>query len=170
MNTRALLDGLKAGPAVLADFVSSIPQDRLKYRRGSAWTILEHVEHLAQTQEMLFGRLERFISEDRPVFVPFFPEDEPDGQEAGEPDGLRIDASAAPAATAAVERFRTWRGRQVALLENASDDVWRREAEHPEYERYGFSILVRHILLHDSFHMYRMEELWLTKDEYLTEL
>jgi len=27
--------------------------------------------------------------------------------------------------------------------------------------------LERHILMHDHWHMYRMEELWLTRDAYL---
>jgi hypothetical protein len=38
------------------------------------------------------------------------------------------------------------------------------------YAQYGFKILVRHILLQASFHLYRMEELWLARDEYLTEM
>ena len=47
---------------------------------------------------------------------------------------------------------------------------WEKTATHPEYEQYSLIILARHILMHDHWHMYRMEELWLTRDEYLTIL
>ena len=52
----------------------------------------------------------------------------------------------------------------------ADAGTWQKTATHPEYAQYSFYILVRHILMHDHWHMYRMEELWLTRDEYLTQL
>jgi len=45
-----------------------------------------------------------------------------------------------------------------------------KETSRPEYENYSLFILVRHILMHNHWHMYRMEELWLTRDAYLTKL
>ena len=44
---------------------------------------------------------------------------------------------------------------------------WTRKAKHKEYIEYTPYIMLRHILMHDHFHMYRIEELWLTTDEFL---
>jgi uncharacterized damage-inducible protein DinB len=156
-----LLDGLRRTPNVLAAFVRTIPEDRLDLRRGEGfWTIAEHVSHLAQVQPMLFERLQRFMNEDHPEFVPYIP-----GNVEEAPDTpLRMDI------VTAVEQFTERRNKQLALLEVADDNTWQKKATHPEYEHYSLYILVRHILMHDYWHMYRIEELWLTRDAYLTKL
>ena len=66
--------------------------------------------------------------------------------------------------------FVKWRERQLELIESCEPELWSKPANHPEYTLYTFEILVRHILLHDGFHMYRIEELWLAKDAYLTNM
>ena len=70
----------------------------------------------------------------------------------------------------ALESFKHHREKQLALLEKADASTWQKTATHPEYELYSMYILVRHILMHDHWHMFRMEELWLTRDAYLTKL
>lgn len=155
-----LIAGLRGTPTVLTGLVENISEERLHARRGEDfWTIAQHVAHLAEVQAMLTERLNRIIREDRPAFVPFFP-DESTGA-APEPE---MDVSEA------LEVFRLERSRQLALLEGLDKSAWSREAEHPEYDRYGLHILARHMLMHEYWHMYRIEELWLTKDEYLTRL
>ncbi|MGC8492043.1 MAG: DinB family protein [Syntrophobacteraceae bacterium] len=151
-----LLESLRRSPAIAAGLVKSIPADRMNLRRGQDfWTIAEHVSHLAQVQPMLLGRIERFIAEDHPEFVPFIPNDHDERTE------VQLDAPTA------LEQFSTYRGRQVALLRGVDEAAWNKTATHPEYEQYSLSILGRHILLHDFWHMYRIEELWLLKDAYL---
>ena len=157
----ALIKGLEITGPILADFVGSIPADKMNLRRGEGfWTIAEHISHLAQVQAMLLERLQRFMTEERPEFVPYIPDD--DTPAATQPLQLTADE--------ALEVFARDRGRQLALLAKADEAVWRKTAGHPEYELYSMHILVRHILMHDHWHMYRMEELWLTKDPYLTRL
>jgi uncharacterized damage-inducible protein DinB len=157
----ALLAGLRQTPAILSAFVADIPEDRRDRRRGDGfWTIAEHISHLAQVQPMLLERIERFIDEERPEFIPYIPgegEDEP-----ATPERM--------ASEAALSQFSATRERQLGLLEGAAEATWRKQAVHPEYDRYSFKILVRHILMHDHWHMYRMEELWLTKTPFLTRL
>lgn len=109
---------------------------------------------------MLLDRFQRFINEDHPGFVPYIPgngKDEPDT-----PPRMNM--------TAALEQFAQYRNKQLELLESANDIIWRRTATHPEYENYSLCILTRHTLMHDYWHMYRIEELWLTRDAYLTRL
>ena len=156
----ALVQGLKQGPVLLEDMVSGIGAEELQHRRREGfWSLYEHIEHLAVTQLMLFKRLERFGKEEHPEFVPYFPDKEESKEEKKPKPVADILAG-----------YRRWREKQVQLIEAGGDDLWSKTATHPEYEHYGFKILVRHILLHDSFHLYRMEELLLTRDEYLTEL
>jgi hypothetical protein len=153
----AILRGLEDSPAILAAMVREIPGDRLHVqRREGFWSLAEHVAHLAQVQPMLGERVRRILSEDNPEFVPFFPI--PD-ENAKRP--------AVPPVADSLERFRTGREAMLTLLKQAGPEDWLRPARHPEYERYGLAILARHILMHDFWHMYRMEEIWLTTEAYL---
>jgi hypothetical protein len=155
-----LIEGLKLGPKILRDFVTEIPEAKLHNRRGDGfWSLYQHVEHLAIVQLMLYKRLERFVKEERPEFVPYFPDKEKEKKERKSKPIAEI-----------VSSYTRWRDMQVKLIESGGGKLWEKTAIHPEYEQYGFKILVRHILLHDSFHLYRMEELLLSKDEYLTEM
>ena len=152
-----LLDGLERSSHILLEFVKTIPADKMNLRRGEGfWTIAEHVCHLAQVQPMLLERLQRFMDDDRPEFVPYIPGDE---EAEARPPQMEI--------YVALESFAHQRKKQLRLLEKAEDADWKKPATHPEYERYSLYILVRHILMHDYWHMYRMEELWLTRDTYL---
>ena len=156
-----LLESLRRSPSILSQFVRSIPEDRLDLRRGEGfWTIAEHVSHLAQVQPMLVKRIERFMTEDHPEFAPYIP-----SQGKDEPD-TPAPMSIAPA----LDQFARCRADQLLLLENRDEITWQKTATHPEYEAYSLYILTRHILMHDHWHMYRMEELWLTRDAYLTRL
>jgi len=155
-----LLKGLEHSGRILSGFVHGIPADKMNLRRGDGfWTIAEHVSHLAQAQPMLLERLQRFMKEDRPEFVPYIPAS---GEAEAQPQQMAVNE--------ALESFARHREQQLALLKKADEAVWRKTAVHPEYELYSMHILVRHILLHDYWHMYRMEELWLTRDAYLTKL
>jgi uncharacterized damage-inducible protein DinB len=160
-DIRDLLEGLKRTPKILSEFVKTIPEGKMDLRRGEGfWTVAEHVSHLVQVQPMLLDRCQRFINEDRPEFVPYIPasgKDEPDT-----PPRMNM--------TAALVQFAQYRNKQLELLESADDITWRKTATHPEYENYSLYILTRHTLMHDFWHMYRIEELWLTRDAYLTKL
>jgi uncharacterized damage-inducible protein DinB len=156
-----LLEGLRRTPNILSEFVKTIPEGKMDLRRGEGfWTVAEHVSHLAQAQPILLDRFQRFMNEDHPEFVPYIP-----GNGKDEPDTpFRMNM------TSALEQFAQYRNKQLELLESANDIIWRRTATHPEYENYSLYILTRHTLMHDYWHMYRIEELWLTRDAYLTRL
>jgi uncharacterized damage-inducible protein DinB len=160
-DARELIQGLQQTPRILSEFVHAIPAERLDLRRGEGfWTIAEHVAHLAQVQPMLLERMERFMTEDHPEFVPYFPGRT--GEEPATPARMSM--------ASALEQFGGCRDNQLRLLENADATTWKKTAVHPEYDAYSLYILARHVLMHDYWHMYRMEELWLTKDAYLTRL
>lgn len=159
-ETTAILDGLSASPAVFEGFLRAVPKDALGRKRGQGvWTVHRHAAHLAEVQPMGLDRLRRILSEDVAVFEPFIPgNDEP------------AETPPLPPVDEIIARFAAVREEQIWLLKGIAPEDWEKAAVHPEYDRYGLLIFARHILMHDHWHLYRMEELWLTKDEYLTEL
>jgi hypothetical protein len=68
-----------------------------------------------------------------------------------------------------LQRFCELRDEQIELLKNVTEDIWEKEGIHEEYKKYTFEILVRHATLHDSFHMWRMEELWIENENLIKE-
>ena len=153
-----ILTCLEKSPAIFANLAASIPEaDRKKRRVEGAWTVHEHVCHLTQVQPMLISRCRMFRDEARPVIRPFLP-----GKSDPEDDLMQMDWDGA------VADFPVLRREMLEVIASFDETVWSREASHPEYSRYTPYIFVRHVLMHDHCHMYRIEELWLTTDEYLT--
>lgn len=160
-DINTIMEGLGLTGTLLSEFVKSMPEAVLGRRRAEGfWTVADHVRHLADVQPMLFERLFRFKEEDRPVFKPHIP---------AEDEGLTADPPAFDM-DVILEKFNVWREKQIALMGSLREPVWDKTADHPEYTLYTPYILARHILMHDHWHMYRMEELWLTRDDYLTAL
>ena len=159
-SIKAVLHSLSDSIAIFEDFLHSIPQEVLDRNRGDGfWSLHEHANHLADVQPMLLDRMKRILNEDVPEFIPFIPEQD----EPAEETPLRT-------VDEIIKQFKTIREEQLKLLEDAGPEEWQRTANHPEYDQYGLFILARHVLMHDHWHLYRMEELWLTKDAYLTRL
>lgn len=158
MLKKDLITGLTNNKRILRQFVSAMQAEAIQRRIKDYWTIYEHLDHLVVTQRMLLGRIQQFLAEERPVMKPYVPEDKPEVENASK------------SATELVLEFEKLRDEQVALIKKANRTVWQKEGIHPEYRKYGFEILLRHVLLHDSFHMWRMEELWIEKEELIREL
>lgn len=148
---------LRTLPDVVEPWFRSIPVGRLDVRRTpDAWTLREHLYHVAAVQAMLLGRMTKLRDEAHAVITPYFPQNEP---------ALADRYSSVDAAFA---EYRARRLEQMALLEALSPEAWSRPAEHPEYEQYNLGLVVHHLIFHEYWHFYRTEELWLTKDGYLS--
>lgn len=152
------LIGLSNNKGILKQFVSVISENDIHRRIKNFWTIYEHIDHLVLTQKVLLGRIQQFIVEDKPIMKPYIPEKKP------------IVEDAKKTAKELVEEFIKLRDLQIGLIKKAKRNVWQKEGTHPEYSKYSLEILIRHILLHDSFHMWRIEELWIEKAELIQEL
>jgi hypothetical protein len=155
MKRTELIAGLQNNVAVLRGLVAAMDAQALERRIKDYWTVKEHLEHLVICQRMLLGRMEQFLVEGCPIMKPYIPGDAP---------------AAKKSVAEMLDEFESLREKQLALIEGASEAVWAKGATHSEYKEYGFEILVRHTLLHDSFHMCRMEELWIMKEELIKEL
>jgi uncharacterized damage-inducible protein DinB len=157
---KLLLQALGPTPHLLEDMIRRIPSSRLKARRAAkGWSIHTHACHLVGVQPMLYERLQRFTLEEHPTFTPYFPD------KAGEdPEGalLRLDLETS------LKAFHDYRRQLMHFAAGAPNAFWEQKATHPEYDEYTPLILLRHMLMHEHLHMYRIETLWLTRDEYLT--
>ena len=150
--------GLSNNKNIFKQLVSVINENDIHKRIKDFWTIYEHIDHLVVTQKMLLGRIQQFIVEDKPIMKPYIPEDKPTVENDKK------------SAKDLVEEFIKIRDLQIGLIKKTKRNVWHKEGIHPEYLKYSLEILIRHILLHDSFHMWRIEELWIEKEELIKEL
>lgn len=155
-ETKHIISCLAQTPEILSDFLSDIPiQIQCAQRRKNKWTIHEHACHICKAETMILKRLEVFYNNSHPVFKPYFP----DLQNSESLPDLILDEQ--------LLHFKQQRNQMIDLLKNFNEDIWNKSATHAEYHTYTAKILVRHTLMHDHFHMYRMEELWLTHENYL---
>lgn len=150
MIRSAYIASLKSYMAVLRNFVGRMSQEEIERRIDDFWTIYQHIEHLVESQRVLLGRMEQFIDEERPVIKPYTP----DGAES----------PTRPSIAVLLNEFDRLRRLQLKTIRKAGAGAWEKTGEHPEFKRYDFDILVRHAILHDGFHMWRMEELWIKKE------
>ena len=158
MIREVLMKALAANKEILRQFVESMSEKEIYRRIRNYWTIYEHLEHLVETQMVSLQRVELFIREERPVIVPFTP----DGNPAAKSGKKTVEEL--------LREFEGYRNRQIASITEADARVWEKSGSHDQYAKYGFEIFLRHTLLHDSFHMARMEQLWIMKEEYLRDL
>ena len=154
-NLVEILSCLEKTPDVLKELLAGVPGSLLKKRRiGNAWSIHEHACHIATGDQIgVLDRLEQFREEDCPEFVPLSGESFP-------PDHLlKMDLDQAMA------RFFSDRAELLRQARNMDATLWDKESNHPEYIRFTPYIMLRHRLMHDHLHLYRIEELWLTRNE-----
>lgn len=152
-----LLLSLEECLEIVPEFINTIPGSELNAkRRPDFWTIRHHVYHLADVQKLFHDRLVLFKNEKNPVIARYVP----GAHEEKKPGYASV--------THALAAYQELRRMQIDLLKTFGMADFLREGTHPEYKKYTPLILARHILSHDYWHLYRIEELWLTKDEYLS--
>jgi hypothetical protein len=152
-----ILSCLEKTPEILAGLLSQIPGEILKARRiENSWSIHEHACHIATGDRIGFlDRLRQFLNEECPVFVPLSGESFP-------PDYLiKMDLEQA------IDGFFKDRAEVVRQAHSLDESLWEKEGKHPEYVTFTPYIMLRHRLMHDHLHMYRIEELWLTREHCL---
>ena len=152
-----ILHDLEKSPGLLESLLSGIPVALRKKRRSKGkWSIHEHACHIVDVQPMLIQRFNQFKDEENPVFQPYLP-----GQTVSADHLLEMDLEER------LPAFADLRQELIHLVRGFSQEEWEKNGIHDEYEKYTPRILLRHVLMHDFFHMYRIEELWLTRDAYL---
>ena len=60
---------------------------------------------------------------------------------------------------AIVKSFFNVRQKTIELAKSLTEEDWSKEAVHPEYEKYTPYIMIRHLLMHDHNHLYKIEDM-----------
>ena len=156
-DIKRIIGCLEQTPLILEHFLLEIPREVLKKKRiKNKWSIHEHVCHLVEAEQMIFARFQDFYTLNVLKFHPYLPD-----KTVSSNHFLEVDLKKS------LEDFKNLRASLIELVKTFDDSIWLKKAKHPEYYKYDAYILLRHTLMHDHFHMYRIEELWLTKEEYL---
>ena len=58
-----------------------------------------------------------------------------------------------------IEDFFSIRQSTIELAHSLDESMWNKEAIHPEYKRYTPYSMLRHLLMHDHFHLYKIEDM-----------
>jgi hypothetical protein len=149
-----LIEALERGPTIVIPLIRQADPLVLKRRPAKEkWSIHEHACHLAEADQLFQHRLETMLSEENPSIKSYDP-----GRDDPQDALLQVDLDMA------VRRYETLRRELVKRLRTLTANDWSRSAEHDEYNSYSIFTMIRHLVLHDFFHAYRIEELLLRKD------
>jgi hypothetical protein len=153
-NADAILAALERAPSIVIPLVREVRPAILTRRpKPKKWSAHEHACHLATIHPVMSSRLDLMLTELKPRITPFFPS-------AEDEDGALLKVNL----DEALDRFALDRKLLLRRLQGLSASDWQRTAEHGEYNRYSVFIMFRHLVMHDMFHAYRIEELLLKKD------
>jgi uncharacterized damage-inducible protein DinB len=151
---REVTDALGRAPLVIVPMVREVPAALRKRRPAPGkWSAHEHACHLADAQPIFLERLHLMLGQHHPTIRPYNPDRE------HSPDALlAVDLDEA------LGRFERERSRLVERVQRLQAAEWDRTAEHPEYSHYSIFIMLRHVVLHDMLHSYRIEECLLMRE------
>ncbi|MBX2840847.1 MAG: DinB family protein [Flammeovirgaceae bacterium] len=148
---------LKDGPLFLENMLKEIPEGLLKERRiKGKWSIHEHACHLVDVQQMINARFIKFRDEEKPEVKPYLP-----GTNVADDFLMELPLKET------VAKFTEFREELLEIVADFDEQVWQKKVIHPEYEPFNPYIFLRHVMMHDHFHMYRIEESWLTNQAFL---
>lgn len=151
---KKIMAGLEQTPNLLKEMLSEIPSALMKkHRIPGKWCIHEHAVHFAKVQEMMNERLKRFMTEEDMEIVPYVP-----GTSTPADELIKADLKTS------LKEFSIDRETFVQTLKRLKPNDWSKEARHPQFTSYTPYIMIRHLFFHDNTHMYRIEELWLTRE------
>jgi hypothetical protein len=153
-DTTQLISALETAPGVIIPLIREVPPQILKRRPSPAkWSAYEHAVHLSQSDVAFRARLDLILSTPEP-FIESIENSAED--EAGAMLEVDLDES--------LKRYVRERAALVKRLEKLSPDEWQKTAVHEAFDHYSVWTMFRHLLNHEMFHAYRIEELLLKKD------
>lgn len=146
-----ILNALKETPRLLKELISEIDPELYKQEiiKGK-WTIHEHATHVAVGDIYGFQkRLEEFKQNDKPVFKPL------SGDNFPKNFFIELDLNET------LSDFFKLRQSTIDLAQTFNTGDWEKEAKHPEYKKYTPYSMLRHLLMHDHLHLYKIEDMGL---------
>jgi hypothetical protein len=141
---RELLDIYRATPDTLQALLCQVPEDEVRVGGSDedAWSVVEIVCHLRDTEERALERVRRMLNEDHPA-IPAY-----DQAALAEESGYRDQSLGDALAT-----FLRIRAEQLALLEGLAPAEWERGGSHEESGEITVESLTAHMAAHDAIHL-----------------
>lgn len=144
-----ILNALYETPRLLTELITEIDPELYKKKiiQGK-WSIHEHATHIGVGDIYGFQkRLEEFKDKEKPVFEPL------SGDSFDENFFINLDLKKTLA------DFFKIRQKTIQLAKTFNANDWNKLAIHPEYKTYTPYIMLRHLLMHDHNHLYKIEDL-----------
>ena len=149
-----LIASLENAPGIIIPLIREMQPQYLKRRPSpTKWSAHEHACHLSTSDELFLTRLDLILTTPSPHIKSVMPSP---GEESGALLSVDLDRT--------LDHYVRVRAGLVKRLKGLSVGDWQRTAEHEEYSHYSVLIMFRHLLTHEMFHAYRIEELLLKKD------
>ncbi|SEB36075.1 DinB superfamily protein [Tenacibaculum sp. MAR_2009_124] len=148
-NIEPILNALNETPRILNELISEINSGLYKKEIVSGkWTIHEHATHVAMSDLQGFQkRLVDFKEKEKPAFTSL------SGSNFHSNYYLNLNLEKT------VEDFFKVRQQTIDFALSLTDKDWNKEAIHSEYEKYTPNIMLRHLLMHDHNHLYKIEDM-----------
>jgi hypothetical protein len=154
-----IIESLEQTPDLLKGLLKDIPSNLYEVRRlENKWSIHEQVCHLVDAQAILKRRFQIFEKETRP----YIPSHDP--MAGSTPDYAAMNMRQQ------LDRFPRIRQELVNMLKKYRESYWDKKGEHEAFTPYSSKILLRHTLLVDHAHLFSIEQLGLTKDEFVDQI
>lgn len=135
-----IIEALSNAPTHLESLMKLVDKDTMYLKYNHNWSIHQHCLHLCYSDEEVYiPRLLQFELDE--VFIQ---------PQAGLEGGYLL------AINGLLDNFAAQRQRMLGMCDIK---LLLKSAKHPEYKQYNYQIMLRHIMLHDHFHMYRIEDL-----------
>jgi DinB superfamily len=144
-----ILNALNETPRLLKELIDEINPELYKEKiiKGK-WSIHEHATHIAVGDIYGFQkRLEDFRQKENPSFEPL------SGDNFDKDFFIQLDL------IKSISDFFEIRQKTIELAKSFDSKDWDKLAIHPEYKTYTPYIMLRHLLMHDHNHLYKIEDM-----------
>ena len=148
-DIESIINTLSETPRLLKELVDEIDSERYKesFVKGK-WSIHENATHIAVGDIYGFQkRLQDFRQEEKPTFEPL------SGDDFDKDYFIKLDLSKT------INDFFEIRKKTIELAREFNPNDWNKSAFHPEYKIYTPYIMLRHLLMHDHNHLYKIEDM-----------
>lgn len=150
-----ILNALNETPRLLSELISEIDPKLYKKKiiKGK-WSIHEHATHLAVGDIYGFqSRLKDFKQKEKPTIEPL------SGDNFDKDFFMELDLNKS------LNHFYKIRQATIEQARAFNENEWNKLAIHSEYKTYTPYIMLRHLLMHDHFHLYRIEDMGFGKEK-----
>ena len=143
---RTILDRLKSHPVEIRRFTDGLTDEQLRKRPSEGkWSLHEITMHICDGQDVFVERVARMLTEDKPKFATFQPDEaRQHGHHLTEDFKKRL------------KEFEVQRNTFASLLQTLNESQWKLGGIHPEMKKYTIEKAAESLMRHEESHLYQM--------------